>query len=129
MNAVILAGLIAVIAAAAFFSLRRFRRGGGCCGEHETVKGQRAKDTNPRRYPYRATLSIGGMTCANCARRVENALNSLEGTMAKVSLENEKARVYLKEPPGEEVLRRAVSEAGYVVLEVFGTGAKNRLNS
>ena len=38
-------------------------------------------------------LSIGGMTCASCANRIERKLNQLEGVTASVNYATEKARV------------------------------------
>ncbi|MGW1895329.1 heavy metal translocating P-type ATPase [Streptomyces sp. NPDC002004] len=38
-------------------------------------------------------LSIGGMTCASCAARVEKKLNRMEGVTATVNFATEKARV------------------------------------
>lgn len=114
-NALVIVLVVAVAAVAAVFAVRRVRKGGGCCGEHETVKRRGASDRNPAHYPYGAELTIGGMTCENCARRVENALNELEGTWATVRIDGCRARVRCKQPPDEAALRRAVREAGYVV--------------
>ena len=41
----------------------------------------------------RIELSIGGMTCASCANRVERKLNKLPGVTASVNYATEKARV------------------------------------
>ncbi|MER6968914.1 heavy metal-associated domain-containing protein, partial [Streptomyces halstedii] len=38
-------------------------------------------------------LSIGGMTCASCAARVEKKLNRMDGVTATVNYATEKARV------------------------------------
>ena len=76
---------------------------------------RRARDRNPRHYACECILEIGGMTCENCARRVENALNALEGTLAKVDIASHRARVYTKRPPEEAALRAAVRDAGYAV--------------
>ncbi|MBQ8953570.1 MAG: heavy-metal-associated domain-containing protein, partial [Clostridia bacterium] len=56
-----------------------------------------------------------GMTCENCARRVENALNALEGVWATVRIDTHTARVRCKTEPDEAALRGAVTGAGYVV--------------
>lgn len=114
-NVLVFALVVAAAAVAAVYAVRRARRGSACCGEHETVKRRRASDRNPAHYPYGAELTIGGMTCENCARRVENALNALEDTWATVRIDSCKARVRCKHAPDEAALRRAVREAGYVV--------------
>lgn len=42
--------------------------------------------------------SIGGMTCASCAARIEKKLNKLEGVTASVNFATEKARVTFPTP-------------------------------
>ena len=104
---------------AALTVVRRLRRGGGCCGEHgEDVKKIRVRDRNPAHYPYSLRLSVGGMVCGNCAARVENALNALDGIYASVNVGTGTAKVYLKSPPDETALREAVRRAGYAVTGI-----------
>ncbi|MDO5133218.1 MAG: heavy metal-associated domain-containing protein [Eubacteriales bacterium] len=95
------------------------KKGGGCCGDHEeTVKKTAVKDRNRQHYPYRVTLCLGGMTCENCARRVENALNALPGVWASADISKKQAVVRMKEKLSEKELRGAVASAGYTVLEI-----------
>jgi copper chaperone CopZ len=116
MNAVLIIFLLLLISLAVVTAARKMRRGGGCCGEHEAVeKKVAAADRNKSHYPWAATLGIGGMTCENCSRKVENALNTLKGTWASVSISSHSARVLCKEEPDEALLREAVRGAGYVV--------------
>ena len=63
-------------------------------------------------------MTIDGMTCSNCVRRVENALNQLDGVWAQVDLSSRKAAVRMKQPLPEDTLRDAVRAAGYIVLSV-----------
>lgn len=115
-NAVLVILLAGAIGFAAWRAARKLNKGGGCCGEHETVVLEPVKDKNRAHYPYHVTLEIGGMTCDNCARRVANALNALEGTWATVHIDTKTADVRLKAEPDDDALRRAVADAGYVVL-------------
>ncbi len=69
-------------------------------------------------YPYEKILKVDGMSCGNCAVRVENALNSLEGVWARVDLEAEEAQVYMKEEYEDQRLKDAVRDAGYRVYKV-----------
>ena len=62
-------------------------------------------------------MGIGGMTCENCARKVANTINAVEGLWAVVSYENRTADVRAKSMPDEASLRRLVSDAGYVVMD------------
>lgn len=99
--------------------MQKSQNGGGCCGTHEgAVKRISALDRKKGNYPYRVELSIGGMTCDNCAARVENALNALPDTWAKVDIGENKAEVLLKSKPDETTLREAVRKAGYVVMNI-----------
>ena len=116
--------LICLLAAAVFFAvrytLRKARKGGGCCPEHEeTVKRTGTADRNRRHYPYTLKLKLGGMTCENCARRIENVLNSLDGVWASVDTGSRSAVVRCKSEPDVQLLSRTVAEAGYAVLEVM----------
>ena len=61
----------------------------------------------------RIDLSIGGMTCASCAMRIEKRLNKLEGVTASVNYATEKARVDTSSPIDPELLIAEVEKAGY----------------
>ncbi|MDZ7802232.1 MAG: heavy metal translocating P-type ATPase [Trueperaceae bacterium] len=65
-----------------------------------------------------ATLSIGGMTCANCSARVERALSKTPGVLqASVNLATERASVrYLPGSVGPADLGHVVEKAGYQVI-------------
>lgn len=116
LNAVLTAALLLLAAWALRRTLIRSRKGGGCCGEHESAeKKVTVSDRNKAHYPYAVLLQIGGMTCENCARKVENALNRLDGTWTVVSISGGSAKVLSKTPPDEAALREAVRGAGYVV--------------
>ncbi|MCR4780356.1 MAG: heavy-metal-associated domain-containing protein [Ruminiclostridium sp.] len=97
----ILVGFI-VIACAALIVLatvRRIRRGGGCCGEHEGApKKIRPADRDKSHYPYRYTARVEGIVCANCVRRVENSFNSRGGIYAKVNTDDNTVMIYSKSP-------------------------------
>ena len=80
----ILAAVVLICAYAVYSYIRKLRVGGGCCGEREAApKRVRVRDRDKRHYPYVLEVTIDGMVCANCARRVENALNSLDGVWAR----------------------------------------------
>ncbi|WP_149823064.1 heavy metal translocating P-type ATPase [Streptomyces tailanensis] len=62
-------------------------------------------------------LSIGGMTCASCAARIEKKLNRMDGVTATVNFATEKAKVTY--PEGIEVadLIATVEKTGYTAEE------------
>ena len=116
---IIITMIIAVIAIFGLVNyIKKLKKGGDCCPEHEeATKSVKVKDRDKSHYPYEAKLAIDGMSCGNCVRNVENALNSLEGTWASVILEDNQSTVLLKSPPDIEKLSKAVLDAGYCVLK------------
>ncbi|MDP4505427.1 heavy metal translocating P-type ATPase [Nonomuraea turcica] len=58
-------------------------------------------------------LSIGGMTCASCANRIERKLNKLDGVTATVNYATEKAKVTFPESVDAQQLIAEVEKAGY----------------
>ena len=59
------------------------------------------------------TMSVSGMTCASCVRRVERKLGKLDGVKAEVNLATESARITLTSPHTDEELEAVVNAAGY----------------
>jgi P-type Cu+ transporter len=58
-------------------------------------------------------LSIGGMTCASCAARIEKKLNRLDGVVASVNYATEKASVTFPETLSPRDLIATVEQTGY----------------
>ncbi|MFI7423663.1 heavy metal translocating P-type ATPase [Nonomuraea sp. NPDC049684] len=58
-------------------------------------------------------LTIGGMTCASCANRIERKLNKLEGVTATVNYATEKAKVTFPDGLDPQALISEVEKAGY----------------
>ncbi|GAA2209024.1 heavy metal translocating P-type ATPase [Nonomuraea monospora] len=58
-------------------------------------------------------LSIGGMTCASCANRIERKLNKMDGVSATVNYATEKAKVTFPEGVEPQQLIAEVEKAGY----------------
>lgn len=113
----------AVIALACIYGgysyYKKLRFGGGCCGQRDAAeKRVKVEDRDKSHYPYEETLTIDGMTCSNCVRRVENALNGLDGVWASVSLEKGTAAVRMKRPVDDQVVKQAVRDKGYTVLAI-----------
>ena len=61
-------------------------------------------------------LMIDGMSCGHCSARVENALNAIEGVKATVELK--KKRAIVETDVADEVLVKAVEDAGYKVVKI-----------
>ncbi len=59
------------------------------------------------------TFSVGGMTCASCAARIEKKLNRLDGVTASVNFATEQATVEFPETVSPEELVATVESTGY----------------
>lgn len=62
------------------------------------------------------TITIEGMMCAHCQAHVDKALNAIDGISATVDLEKKTATV--TGDVSDEVLRKAVTDAGYTVIDI-----------
>ncbi|MFE3991362.1 heavy metal translocating P-type ATPase [Streptomyces goshikiensis] len=62
-------------------------------------------------------LTIGGMTCASCAARIEKKLNRMDGVTATVNYATEKARVSYAGDVGVDDLIATVVKTGYTAAE------------
>src|SRR4029078_9982172 len=58
-------------------------------------------------------LSLGGMTCASCAMRIEKRLNRLDGVTATVNYATERAKVDFPADVDPAELVAAVEASGY----------------
>ncbi|WP_371800722.1 heavy metal translocating P-type ATPase [Streptomyces sp. NBC_01732] len=65
-----------------------------------------------------AELTIGGMTCASCAARVEKKLNRMDGVTATVNYATEKAKVAFGPGTGLADLIATVEKTGYTAQPV-----------
>ena len=63
-------------------------------------------------------MKIEGMSCNNCKKHVESALNALPGVQATVDLETKIADVAADENTTEGLLEKTVTDAGYNVVSV-----------
>ncbi|MDH6578328.1 heavy metal translocating P-type ATPase [Kitasatospora sp. MAP5-34] len=69
--------------------------------------------TDPGALRDRVELTIGGMTCASCAARIEKKLNRLDGVEATVNYATEKARVDFGPDVSVADLIATVERTGY----------------
>ena len=120
MGTTIVIFVLAIIVLCAILSIRkRIKYGSACCGTRDAAPAKiRVRDKNKSHYPYTYTLIVDGMHCSNCARRVENALNSIDGVWASVKLENNTVLVRSKNPVKWEDFSTVISKAGYTVIKM-----------
>jgi len=63
-------------------------------------------------------IFINGMMCGHCTAHVEKALNAIDGVSAKAFLAEKKAVLTLTADVSDEVLKNAITEAGYEVVSI-----------
>ncbi|MBW8705523.1 Cation-transporting P-type ATPase A [Streptomyces sp. MBT84] len=66
---------------------------------------------------HEVELSIGGMTCASCAARIEKKLNRMDGVTATVNFATEKAKVAYTDDVEVSDLITTVVKTGYTAEE------------
>lgn len=113
--------IVVILVLICIFSVKSYLKKlrGGCCGAGGDAPEKKVKvaDRNKANYPYQAVALIDGMACGNCATRVENALNSMDGVWAKVDLSKRQATILSKALLDEQEVRSAVRKQGYTVMK------------
>ncbi|HCF71779.1 MAG TPA: heavy metal translocating P-type ATPase [Syntrophomonas sp.] len=75
-------------------------------------------------YNMKKIMTINGMSCQHCQASVEKALNAIDGVKAKVDLNQKKAVITLDAGVSDEILNRAVTDAGYEVVSIKDSPAE-----
>ena len=83
--------------------------------------GYGAEAESPETGAKKTSILVGGMTCAACVRRVENALKSVPGVEnASVNLATSRATLLYSPQLAEwSSLKKAIEDAGYEYLGVY----------
>ncbi|WIF96158.1 heavy-metal-associated domain-containing protein [Caminicella sporogenes] len=64
-------------------------------------------------------ILIEGMSCHHCKGRVERALGEIDGVIVEsISVDEKNAIINLTKDVDESVIRQAIDDAGYDVLEI-----------
>ncbi|MBB5120226.1 carbonate dehydratase [Streptomyces eurocidicus] len=83
-----------------------------------SIAPEKAPAPTPATTPTAAVeLSIGGMTCASCAARIEKKLNRMDGVSATVNFATEKAKVSYGPEVEVADLIATVEKTGYTAQE------------
>lgn len=64
------------------------------------------------------TMKIEGMMCSHCTGTVTKVLNAIDGVSAEISLDDKCAYIELSKEVSDEVLTKAVTDAGYDVISL-----------
>ncbi len=113
---VIIVILVVILFFAVKYSIPHFRGEGGCCGgsrKEKLIKPGKIKNVTSTKV-----VKIEGMRCENCHRRVQNALNSIDGVNAKVNGEKAVAVVKLGRKIEDSELKEAITSLGYSVTSI-----------
>ncbi|MCD8373345.1 MAG: heavy metal translocating P-type ATPase [Clostridia bacterium] len=82
-------------------------------------KNKRNKNKEEVIEGMKTIVSVEGMSCEHCAKRVENAISAVEGVEGcEVKLKKKIAVVKSSQPVSAEEITKAVTDAGYTVKSV-----------
>lgn len=115
-DAIILVLVFILIVFAARGSVAHFRGEGACCGGSPRSSGRGKRLDGP--VIGMKVARISGMRCQACAKRVEEALDALDGVCCHVDLEKGTAEIRYDRNVDDVLIRRAVADAGYEVLSL-----------
>ncbi len=113
--------LIVIVALAVRPSIKHFKGRGGCCGGDDIEVERKKLD---RRAICRKTVKIEGMRCDNCKKRVENAINEIDGAVAEVSLKRNTAVVKTDREVGDDEIKRAIEALDFKVINIISEELK-----
>lgn len=113
----VIAAALTVLAVYAVVSYRK-TLSNGCCGSGDKQNAGRVipADMDPAHYPYCRCLTIEGMHCAACARRLENAFHQREGLLAHADVGKGRVVVRSKTQMEDGQLCQIVAASGYRVI-------------
>lgn len=108
--------IILIAAALAFIVYRAVKKLSSaetCCGTKKEKRTWKRLE-NPIGS---VTLHVSGMRCENCAARITNAINAMDGCSARVSLSTGEVKVYFDRETDKARLISAVESLGYLVTD------------
>ena len=114
-DAIIIVLVIILLFFALKGSLKHFKGESPCCGGGSGDSGKAKTKFLDGPVIGRKTLTIEGMHCEHCVNAVTNALNEMDGVVAKVTLKSNSAEVSYDREINEADLKNAVKKAGYEV--------------
>ena len=118
-NIIIIFILLVIVVLALGSIKKRIKYGSACCGTRDAAPAKiKVRDKNKSHYPFVYMMTVDGMVCSNCARHVENALNSKDGLWAKVNIEKKNVTVRAKAEVKEEEFSRIIRDAGYTMMDI-----------
>ena len=117
-DAIIIVLVIILLFFALKGSLKHFKGESPCCGGGSGNSGKAKTKFLDGPVIGKKTLTIEGMHCEHCVNAVTNALNEIDGVVAKVTLKSNSAEVSYDREINEADLKNAVKKAGYEVTGI-----------
>ena len=90
----------------------------GCCGAGGDDEKASEIKADLSEYKYKYTVKIGGMSCKNCAAKIENTFGRKDGLCAKADFKSGIAEIYSNADVSEFTIRQTVVGLGYSVKEI-----------
>lgn len=88
-------------------------------GTFQSDSSSNSKEDRKGEIHMEKTLKIEGMVCGNCVKHVDKALREIQGVeQVEVSLEDKSAKVQMGCTLSDDVLKAAIEDAGYQVVEI-----------
>ncbi|MGN0595962.1 MAG: hypothetical protein ACI4J1_01345 [Ruminiclostridium sp.] len=112
--------IIGVIIAVCILAVKSYMRklAHGCCGAAGDSEQPQAHNGDLSGYNYRYIVTIGGMSCKNCAAKIENSFNRQKGTFAQADYKAGVTEIYSEIPVTEISLRQRIIGLGYSVERI-----------
>ncbi|MCM1382462.1 MAG: cation transporter [Muribaculaceae bacterium] len=90
----------------------------GCCGAGGDDEKSPEKSGDFSEYGYKYTVKIGGMSCKNCAAKIENTFGRKDGIAARADFKSGTAEIFSNAPVTEFTIRQTVVGLGYSVESI-----------
>ncbi|MCM1579503.1 MAG: ATPase P [Ruminococcus sp.] len=114
--------IIVLLVIVCVFSVKSYMKklSHGCCGAGGDNEGAAADRDNwdISGYNFRYAVKIGGMSCKNCAAKIENTFNRKEGVYSRADFKKGTAEIFSLSPLSEFAVRQTVVGLGYSVEEI-----------
>lgn len=115
-TAIILLIMMVIVIFAVKSSLLHFKGRGGCCGGNSTGTTQTKELKN--KVIGSVEISVSGMHCDNCAEKLIDCLQSIEGISAKVDLAKSNAIISYDQPIDMQQVYSIIENSGYKIVFV-----------
>lgn len=108
-NCILVVILVACAAVGVWYTVKHFRRKGGCCGGG----GYRARPKKLSHVAYTKTFHVEGMHCAQCQRRVEEIVGDIQGLAGRADWKRQQLTVQYATETDDAYMLSRLEKAGY----------------